>query len=208
MRLQPLLPSDLTLQAAAQGFRTQGQFIAALHAANNLNIPFADLKADMTGETHESLGASIHKRKATLDADAEVKKAETQAAADVKATANPTLSQRIAADATLAARLQPLLPAGLTVEAAAQGFRNEGQFCAAVHISKNLGISLADLKAQLMGEAHDNLGQAIHNLKSEVDARAEAARAESEAKADVEASAKARSKAEADAKADATATKG
>ncbi len=205
MRLRPLLPSGMTLQVAAEGFRTQGQFVAALHVANNLNIPFADLKADMIGEGHESLGASIHKRKATVDADAESKKAEAEAEADVKATANPTVSQRIAADATLSARLQPLLPAGTTVEAAAQGFRNEGQFCAAVHVSKNLGISLADLKTQLMGEAHDNLGQAIHNLKSDVDARAEALRAESEGKVDVEHSVRAQSKAEADAKAEANA---
>jgi hypothetical protein len=191
MRLRPLLPSDLTLQAAAQGFRTEGQFIAALHAASNLNIPFADLKADMTGETHESLGASIHKRKAAVDADAEAKKAEAEAAADVKSTANPTLSQRIAADATLNSRLQPLLPADIGIEAAVQGFRNEAEFCAAVHVSKNVNIPLTDLKAELMGAAHDNLAQAIHNLRSTVDARAEALKAEGEAKGDLDASAKA-----------------
>jgi hypothetical protein len=194
MRLRPLLPQGMTLQAAAEGFRTQGQFIAALHVAKNLDIPFEDLKADLTGEAHESLGAAIHKRKATIDADTEVKKAEAEATADVRATANPTMSQRIAADSTLSARLQPLLPANMTIEAAAQGFRNEGQFCAAVHASKNLDIPLADLKAQLMGEAHDNLGQAIRNLRSTADGRVEALKAESEAKADLDASAEARFK--------------
>src|SRR5712691_6002550 len=44
-RLQPLLPSGMTLASAAAGFKNQGQFIAALHVSQNLNIPFAKLKA-------------------------------------------------------------------------------------------------------------------------------------------------------------------
>ncbi|MGB7219361.1 MAG: hypothetical protein WBD07_11180 [Vicinamibacterales bacterium] len=108
----------------------------------------------------------------------------------------PTLSQRIAADPVLSARMLPLLPGGLTVEAAARGFMNEGQFCAAVHVSKNLGVPLAELRAELMGLAHDNLRHAIRKLRPNADARAEAIKAEREAKADLDASAKARSKAE------------
>src|SRR5439155_26462097 len=39
----------LTLQAASAGFKNQGQFIAALHVSHNLNIPFDQLKAKLTG---------------------------------------------------------------------------------------------------------------------------------------------------------------
>jgi len=39
-RLTPLLPQRVTLQDAATGFRNQGQFIAALHVAHKLGIPF------------------------------------------------------------------------------------------------------------------------------------------------------------------------
>src|SRR5436309_8456392 len=53
-RLQPLLPSDMTLASAAQGFKTEGQFIAALHVAQNLKIPFAQLKGEITGQDHDS----------------------------------------------------------------------------------------------------------------------------------------------------------
>src|SRR5438105_307645 len=45
-RLTPLLPSGTTLANAATRFKNQGQFIAALHVSQNLNIPFAQLKTD------------------------------------------------------------------------------------------------------------------------------------------------------------------
>jgi hypothetical protein len=59
-RLQPLLPAGETLQAAAAGFKNQGQFIAALHVSHNLNLPFDQLKAEMTGSERDSLGQAIH----------------------------------------------------------------------------------------------------------------------------------------------------
>ena len=55
-RLQPLLPSDMTLASAAQGFKNEGQFIAAVHVSQNLKIPFAQLKAEMVRPDHDSLG--------------------------------------------------------------------------------------------------------------------------------------------------------
>src|SRR5207248_2067344 len=44
-RVQHLLPANMSLNDAAAGFRNQGQFIATLHVANNLNIPFTELKS-------------------------------------------------------------------------------------------------------------------------------------------------------------------
>ena len=85
-RLTPLLPSGMTIDQAAQGFKNQGQFIAALHVSHNLNIPFADLKAEMTGKDHDSLGQAIHELKPTVDAKAAAKTAEAEARADRKAT--------------------------------------------------------------------------------------------------------------------------
>ena len=85
-RLTPLLPSGMTIDQAAQGFKTEGQFIAALHVSQNLNIPFAQLKTDMTGTNHDSLGQAIHALKPAVDAKAEAKKAEAEAKADRQAT--------------------------------------------------------------------------------------------------------------------------
>jgi hypothetical protein len=62
-RLEAMLPAGMTLEQAASGFRNQGQFIAALQASKNLNIPFADLKAQMTGSNHLSLGQAVQKLK-------------------------------------------------------------------------------------------------------------------------------------------------
>jgi hypothetical protein len=60
-RLKAMLPSGMTLDEAAKGFRNQGQFIAALEASKNRNIPFVDLKKEMTGPNELSLGQAIQK---------------------------------------------------------------------------------------------------------------------------------------------------
>lgn len=48
-RLLAMLPPGATIQDASQGFRNRGQFIAAVNASANHNIPFYELKARMTG---------------------------------------------------------------------------------------------------------------------------------------------------------------
>jgi|RhiMethySRZTD1v2_1073278.scaffolds.fasta_scaffold1010108_1 hypothetical protein len=81
-KLKPLLPEDTTLSQASAGFKNQGQFIAALHVAQNLNVPFDQLKARMTGTESMSLGAAIHAVKPELtqtQANTEAKKAEKEA---------------------------------------------------------------------------------------------------------------------------------
>jgi hypothetical protein len=95
-----------------------------------------------------------------------------------------TVAQRVDNNSGLVARLTPLLPKGMTIDQAAQGFKNEGQFIAALHVSHNLNIPFADLKTEMTGKDHDSLGQAIHALKPAVDAKAEAKKAEAEAKGD------------------------
>jgi hypothetical protein len=46
--------------AAISGFKNQGQFLSALHASKNLNIPFADLKAKLMSSDDMTLGKAIH----------------------------------------------------------------------------------------------------------------------------------------------------
>jgi hypothetical protein len=90
-RLQTMLPSGETTAAAATGFKNTGQFVAAVHAANNLNIPFDQLKAKMTGSEKLSLGKSIQQLKPDTDSKAEEKKAKKQAQADLEASAEAAL---------------------------------------------------------------------------------------------------------------------
>ena len=99
---------------------------------------------------------------------------------------------RIQRNPELSEKLQTLLPKtgpNSSLAGAAMGFRNEGQFIAALHVSKNLGIPFDQLKAKMMsGDPPMKLGQAIHALKpnvTEKDADNEADKAEKEARADV-----------------------
>jgi hypothetical protein len=85
-RVQALLPAGMTLNQASKGFKNQGQFLAALHVSQNLGIPFAQLRAEMTGRHRDSLGAAIQELRQGTNANAAVGTAERQADADVKAT--------------------------------------------------------------------------------------------------------------------------
>jgi len=69
-------------------------------------------------------------------------------------------------------------------------FKNLGQFVAAVHVSKNLGVPFDELKGQVLGPADGSLGRAIHDLQPDLSpgtAKAEAKRAERQAKEEIKA---------------------
>ena len=83
-KLQALLPTGTSLQDASAGFKNLGQFAAAVHVSHNLNIPFEQLKAKMTGKPSMSLGKAIHEFTPSVKAKEEVKKADKEAAQDIK----------------------------------------------------------------------------------------------------------------------------
>jgi hypothetical protein len=145
-RIQPLLPAGMTLQSAATGFKNQGQFLAALHVSRNLNIPFAQLKAEITGANHSSLGQAIGILRPGLGSDSvksDVKLARLQARQDVRSASSDSrmsIATRISRNTGLATRIQALVPSGMSLQAATAGFRSEGQFIAALHVSRNLKI--------------------------------------------------------------------
>lgn len=88
----------------------------------------------------------------------------------------------------LARNLQPLLP-GVDLNVASVGFRNLGQFVAAVHVSNNLGISFTELKNRMVTQ-NRSLGQSIQELRPKANASAEASRAERQARATMDRSGK------------------
>ena len=90
----------------------------------------------------------------------------------------------------LATKLTPLLPKGMTIQQASAGFKNQGQFVAALHVSRNLDIPFTDLKSAMLGTSKTStspmsLGQAIHKLRPSADAGTEAARATTQANSDL-----------------------
>jgi hypothetical protein len=106
----------------------------------------------------------------------------------------------------LGERIQQMLPKNMTLNDASAGFKNQGQFIAAVHVSQNLGIPFTQLKAAMLGIPTTtatsspssgtpgsttntstnpmSLGQAIQRLRPAVNASAEVERAETQATAD------------------------
>ena len=118
------------------------------------------------------------------DVDHDKSHAKAEAREDHKET---NFESRIEQNPALKSKISSMLPAGTNLKTAASGFKNEGQFIAAVHVSKNLDIPFDQLKTKMTGSNPMSLGQAIHASKpnmSQKDADKEADKAEKEAKAD------------------------
>ena len=91
------------------------------------------------------------------------------------------VQQKLQKNTNLAGKLQPRLPAGTDLNTAAAGFRNLGQFVAAVNVSKNLGLDFTTLKTAMVTDGK-SLGQAIQSQKgTTVNATEQAHRAERDA---------------------------
>jgi hypothetical protein len=112
-------------------------------------------------------------------------------------TLNP-IAQKIASKPKLSSKLQAMLPTGMTLNQASLGFKNQGQFIAALHVSQNLGIPFADLKTAMTGinpnlppgttqtsTSTMSLGQAIQKLRPTADADGATETAEHEASTDL-----------------------
>ena len=120
---------------------------------------------------------------------------------DASGTSGPhTADQLLAQNTQLSSKLSSLLPAGTNLQTAANGFRNLGQFVAAVHVSHNLGIPFDQLKCTELATAEacsgmtvpskrSHLGQAIQTLKptmNSTESKAAAKQAEKEASAETQ----------------------
>lgn len=97
-----------------------------------------------------------------------------------------SVSDHLEDNTKLASKLQSLLPAGTNLQQAAQGFKNLGQFVAAVHVSHNLGIPFDQLKAKMIGPPSESLGKAIQALKPAANSKEETSKAEKQAKQDMD----------------------
>lgn len=81
-RLAAIVPSGMSAQEACTGFKSVSECVTALHASQNLNISFPDLKSKVTGG--QKLGAAIHELKPNADVKAEMRKAEAQTREDLR----------------------------------------------------------------------------------------------------------------------------
>jgi hypothetical protein len=77
-KLSSRLPAGTDLMTAAADFRNLGQFVAAVNASSNLDIPFADLKSRMVDDGM-SLGQAIQDVRPSADGTLEARRAESTA---------------------------------------------------------------------------------------------------------------------------------
>jgi hypothetical protein len=120
-------------------------------------------------------------------------------------TTNP-IATKIQANARLSSKVSAMLPIDphtgktMTLNTASMGFKNQGQFIAALHVSRNLGVSFVSLKNAMVTKQSTasgttmtqtgSLGHAIQTVKhtSSATATTQATRAEQEADSDLKAS--------------------
>jgi hypothetical protein len=116
---------------------------------------------------------------------------------------NP-IAAKIASKPNLSTKINGMLPIDpvtgvkMTLDAASMGFKNQGQFIAALHVSQNLGIPFTELKSHMVtvtpGVAGQpatatqtgSLGQAIQASKKTANVTTEVERAETQASADLQ----------------------
>jgi hypothetical protein len=104
---------------------------------------------------------------------------------NTNASGPKSVSDLLSQNTKLASKLQSLLPAGTDLTAASSGFKNLGQFVAAVHVSNNLGIPFDQLKTTMIGPPKESLGQAIHILKPAANSKTETQKATTQATQDM-----------------------
>ena len=118
---------------------------------------------------------------------------------------NP-IAKKISSNPGLQPKVNALLPTGMALNQASLGFKNQGQFIAALHVSRNLGIPFADLKTAMTGirpttmgttagattgssttpsQTTISLGQAIQKLRPSANAESAETTAEHQATVDL-----------------------
>ena len=177
----------------------QGAKVSAQSSPKATKVPVKTAKSSPPAATKSAKAASpasstsgAEKSKPAKMASA--KKSETSttsAAAGASTTAGTgtttsqpvtltAVQQKLQKNTNLASKLQSRLP-GADLMKAADGFRNLGQFVAAVNVSNNLGLDFTQLKMKMVDDGL-SLGQSIQALKPAASGAVEAQRAEYEAR--------------------------
>jgi hypothetical protein len=111
--------------------------------------------------------------------------ARTTTAAKANATTSaPARSTLAASEPRLHDRLKPVLNRGARMDVAADGFRSGEEFATVAHAARNTKVPFMVLKHQVLKEGR-SLADAIHEVKPDVDAKAEAAKARAAARSDI-----------------------
>ena len=156
------------MPAAAQGKSGTHGTGATTHGG-----PTTTTTATGTGSTATS-GATTHGKSADAGSrgnDKSGRKSSPTTSSNTANTTTPTttgpnaLSTKISRHPEQLAKISSMLPSGVTLDQATAGFRNQGQFIAALNASKTQGVPFADLQKAMTVDGL-SLGQAVRQLKT------------------------------------------
>src|SRR5437773_8894761 len=119
--------------------------------------------APVAGAPVHGAGADHGQSRVSNDGHGEHVRSDKQS--DKQTVKDTDIAGRISRNSELNDRIAKLLPAGMNLKTASTGFKNQGQFIAALHVSKNLDIPFDQLKAKMTGSSSDSVGRAIHELR-------------------------------------------
>ena len=162
----------------SSGATSHGSSGATTHGSSG-----ATTHGSHAGGTHSSgaeTAKSSHAPKTGASAVTTTKSATTSPAPVAGVVTLTPVQQKLQRNTNLADKLRTRLPAGTDLMTASAGFKNLGQFVAAVNVSNNLGLKFADLKTHMVTDGM-SLGQSIQSLKSTANVDTEVHRAEQQA---------------------------
>lgn len=153
-----------TVPAAAQG--NSGTHGGGTTLAHGKPATGGAVNRGKSGDTSHGRSGEAHGT--TSDAKGKSGDHGRGASSDLTSTAtgpgNSPIATKISRNPQQLARITAMLPPGMTLDQAAAGFRNQGQFIAALNASKNQGIAFADLQKAMTVDGL-SLGQAVRQLR-------------------------------------------
>ena len=139
-----------------------------------------------SGETHG--GSTKHADTSSTSTKKSSTTTTTTATGTGSTTTLTPVQQKLVKNTNLADKLRTRLPDGTNLMTAAEGFKNLGQFVAAVNVSANHpGVKFTDLKTRMVDQGM-SLGQALQDVKKTANVTAEVTKAEAEADAMIKSS--------------------
>jgi len=163
------------------GATTHGSSGATTHGQSGshtpTNKPTSSGTTHGSGNSHASGSGNTH---ATTTTTKSTTSGTTSTTTSGTGSTLTPVQQKLQKNTHLADKLRTRLPKNTDLMYAAEGFRNLGQFVAAVNVSNNLGLDFTELKTRMVDDGM-RLGQAIQDTKKTVDVETAVRKAETEA---------------------------
>src|SRR5689334_13557040 len=135
------------MPAAAQGKSGTRGAGATSHGRPTTTTSTTGSSTTTSGTATHGKSADAGSRRSDKSGDKPSKRGTTTTSGTTTTTTGANaLSTKISSHPDQLAKISGMLPQGMTLEQATAGFRNQGQFIAALNASKNQGVPFSDLQ--------------------------------------------------------------